>query len=280
MDAQDDPQVDNEVCITSTFPISKDVQHCISSAADSVGLKNIPNYHVERQDHTDWIKATQDSFYPVEVKEGLWIVPQWKTSPDPQAINIVLNPGLAFGTGEHPTTKLCLLLLHNLIKGGEYFLDYGTGSGILAIAALKFGAVVSVGFDIDPQAITSARYNAALNDIGPENLLLRLVPNKNDIDMLGGFPGEAPGLKDLNDQQVSTEMEKYDIVIANILLNPLVDLADKIVSYAKPGAVVGLSGIILEQIPSIVERYSPLLDGIVVSKMDDWACISGYKRKI
>ncbi|KAE8691869.1 hypothetical protein F3Y22_tig00110865pilonHSYRG00212 [Hibiscus syriacus] len=124
-----------EICIESIFPESEEVDVCISQAIDSVGLKEIPSYEVKTGEHCDWIKKTQESFDPVEVSEGLWIVPEWKTPPGVEAINIVLNPGLAFGTG--PTTRLCLLLLQGLIKGGEYFLDYGTGSGILTIAALK-----------------------------------------------------------------------------------------------------------------------------------------------
>ncbi|KAL2472810.1 ribosomal protein L11 methyltransferase-related [Forsythia ovata] len=210
----------------------------------------------------------QESFHPVEVTEGLWIVPEWRKPPDVQAINIVLNPGLAFGTGEHPTTKLCLLLLQSLIRGGEYFLDYGTGSGILAIAAVKFGADLSVGFDIDSLAITSARQNAALNNIGPDRLLLSLVPSKNDHAFDSGYGA-----------RIISETNKYDVVIANILLYPLLDLAERIVSYAKPGAVVGVSGIISEQIPCVIEHYSQFLEDIIVSKMDDWACISGTKKR-
>ncbi|KAL2523557.1 ribosomal protein L11 methyltransferase-related [Abeliophyllum distichum] len=267
IDEQESDEND-EIWIISIFTVSQDVKECISQAVDSVGLKEMPSYEVEMHDHTDWIKQTQESFHPVEVTEGLWIVPEWRKPPDVQAINIVLNPGLAFGTGEHPTTKLCLLLLQRLIKGGEYFLDYGTGSGILAIAAVKFGADLSVGFDIDSLAITSARQNAALNNIGPDKLLLSLVPSKNDHAFDSGY-----------DARIITETNKYDVVIANILLYPLLDLAERIVSYAKPGAVVGVSGIISEQIPCVIEHYSQFLADITVSKMDDWACISGTKKR-
>ncbi|KAI3457432.1 hypothetical protein Pfo_014095 [Paulownia fortunei] len=278
VDEQDSRESDEEIWISSTFDVDQDVQDCISRAADSVGLKELPNYKVEMHDHTDWIKKTQDSFHPVEITEGLWIVPEWRNPPDLQAINIILNPGLAFGTGEHPTTKLCLMLLHRLIKGGEYFLDYGTGSGVLAIAALKFGADLSVGFDIEPQAITSARHNAALNNIGPEQLLLSLVPSKNGPH----FESECP-LKDISAQdsynsKIIAEKDKFDVVIANILLYPLLDLADHIVSYGKPGATIGISGIISEQVPSVMKRYSQFLEDINVSMMDDWACISGSKK--
>ncbi|KAL3652578.1 hypothetical protein CASFOL_002259 [Castilleja foliolosa] len=268
VDEQDQPETDEQIWISSTFNVDQDVKDCISRAADSIGLKGLPNYKVEMHDHTDWIKQTQESFHPVEIKEGLWIVPEWKNAPDLRAINIILNPGLAFGTGEHPTTKLCLLLLHRLIKGGEHFLDYGTGSGVLAIAALKFGAELSVGFDIEPQAITSARYNAALNDIGPDKLLLSLVPTNNGPR----FESEC------QDSMIIAEKGKYDVVIANILLYPLLDLADRIVSYGKPGATIGLSGIISEQVPTVTEHYSQFLDDINVMMMEDWACITGTKK--
>lgn len=260
IDEDDESESSNEISIDSIFPESQDVDVSISRASNSIGLKETPSYEVKLGEQYDWIRKTQESFDPVEVKEGLWIVPEWKTPPVVEAMNIILNPGLAFGTGEHATTKLCLLLLHRLIKGGELFLDYGTGSGILAIAAVKFGASLSVGIDIDPQAITSANQNATLNNVDLEKLQLHLVP---------ASPGSG----------IIYEREKFDVVVANILLNPLLELADHIVSYAKPGATIGLSGIIYEQVPAILDRYSPFLDDISVDEMDDWACVSGIKKK-
>ncbi|KAI5662513.1 hypothetical protein M9H77_21836 [Catharanthus roseus] len=279
MDEVKNSQADDEICVNSIFPIGENVKECISHAVDSIGLKEIPSYDVAVQDHIDWIKESQESFHPTEVMEGLWIVPEWRKPPDHQATNIILNPGLAFGTGEHPTTKLCLMLLRDSIKGGEILLDYGTGSGILAIAALKFGAAFSVGLDIDPQAITSARHNATLNNIQPEKLFLNLVSSQGTSSIIDGTSVEEINRHQLYDTRFLTETEKFDVVIANILLNPLLDLSDIIVSHAKPGAIVGLSGIISEQIPRVIERYSEFLDGITVSKMDDWACISGSKKR-
>ncbi|KAK2968422.1 hypothetical protein RJ640_004428 [Escallonia rubra] len=233
----------------------QDVHRSISHAVDSIDLTEAPTYDVIMGYQSDWIKETQESFHPVEVTEGIWIVPEWRTPP------------------------LCLLLLHNLIKGGEFFLDYGTGSGILAIAALKFGAALSVGLDVDPQAITASRQNAALNNIGPEKLQLLLVPSKNDPPVIDKTAMNDVERQNSSGMGIISETEKYDVVIANILLNPLLDLADHIVSYAKPGAVVGLSGIISEQLPHIMERYSQLLEGVTVSEMEDWACVSGIKKK-
>nr|GMD92489.1 ribosomal protein L11 methyltransferase [Ipomoea batatas] len=270
---------DNGVCLDCIFSVNQDVKQCISLAVDSIGLREMPSYEVVVQNHIDWIKATQESFQPLEIKEGLWIVPDWIPVPDPRATNIILNPGLAFGTGEHTTTKLCLLLLHDIIKGGESFLDYGTGSGILAIAAIKFGAALSVGFDIDPVAITAARHNASLNDIGPDKFLVELVPESSTLPNDNSSSAEM-SIPHVNDTDVLNERDKYDVVIANILLNPLLELSDQIVSFAKPGAVVGLSGIISEQIPCILEHYSKLLDGMKVTEMNDWACVTGLKKRI
>ncbi|KNA19063.1 hypothetical protein SOVF_064980 [Spinacia oleracea] len=269
MDEHDDYEDSDEVSICSIFTECEDVTPSISRAADSVGIE-MPTFELLKYDPYDWIKRSQESFDPVEVTKGLWIVPEWKTAPDARATNIILNPGLAFGTGEHATTKMCLLLLHQTVRGGERFLDYGTGSGILSIAALKLGAALSVGVDIDPQAITAAHQNAELNHIEPEKLKLYLVPSEDGASLVD--KKEFPADKKFMDT------DKYDIVIANILLNPLLALADEIVSLAKAGATVGLSGIIHEQVSSVIERYSAFLEDISVSEMEDWACIKGKKK--
>ncbi|KAL0824607.1 hypothetical protein Bca101_048284 [Brassica carinata] len=255
------------ICIESIFPVNEEVKMCISQAANSIGLKEIPKFKVEMGDEQDW-----ESFQPIEIAERLWIVPEWTSPPVAEGVNIILNPGLAFGTGEHPTTKLCLLLLQSLIKGGEAFLDYGTGSGILAIAALKvktltpsqtnhykFGTASSAGVDIDPLAIKSASHNAALNNIPLEKLELHLAPSDN--------------------REMPLRKEQFDVVIANILLNPVMELADHILSFAKPGATIGISGILSEQLSSVKERYSPLLEDISVATIGDWVCMSGTKRR-
>ncbi|KAI3809591.1 hypothetical protein L1987_19186 [Smallanthus sonchifolius] len=144
----------------------------------------------------------------------------------------------------------------------------------------QFGAASAVGFDIDPQAITAAHHNAALNDIGPDKLELQVVPSNISPMSTDQWQWAMKGDSATDHgMEIVTEKEKYDVVAANILLNPLLDLADHIVSYAKPGGVVGLSGIISEQVPTIVDRYSDLLEGITVSQIDDWACIRGTKRK-
>ncbi|XP_010675485.2 uncharacterized protein LOC104891486 isoform X3 [Beta vulgaris subsp. vulgaris] len=277
MDEHDDYEDSDEVSICSIFAGDGDVTSCISYAADSIGIE-MPIFEHLKYDPYDWIKRTQESFDPVEVTTGLWVVPEWKTPPDARATNIILNPGLAFGTGEHATTKMCLLLLHQTVQGGENFLDYGTGSGILSIAALKLGAALSVGVDIDPQAITAARQNAELNNIEPEKLKLYLVSSEDSASLVDEKVQEDMHAKESAAEQNSNNTNEYDIVIANILLNPLLALADEIVSHAKVGATVGLSGILNEQVSSVIERYSPILEDISVSEMEDWACIKGKKK--
>ncbi|KAG2396767.1 uncharacterized protein HKW66_Vig0230420 [Vigna angularis] len=279
MDQDDVSQSTDEICISSIFPEVEDINISILHAAGSIGLKEIPRYEVKIYEEDDWMRRSQESLHPVQITQWLWVVPQWCTPPDVQATNIIVNPGLAFGTGEHATTKLCLLLLHGCIKGGEHILDYGTGTGILAIAALKFGAAFAVGVDVDSEAIASASQNASLNNIRPDKMQLHLITNKTsssckDDSTFGVMERENT----YEIQTITTYCAKFDVVIANILLNPLMDLADQITSYAKPGAVVGLSGVLSEQVQYIIERYSPFLEDIKVSKMDDWACVSGRKR--
>ncbi|CAL5196799.1 unnamed protein product [Lathyrus oleraceus] len=279
MDHNDVCQTIDEICITSIYPEGEDINLNISHAFDSIGFKEKPRYKIKAIEEEDWIKRSQESFLPVEVTKGLWVVPEWSTPPDAQATNIILNPGHAFGTGEHASTKLCLSFLHGCITGGEYILDYGTGSGILAIAALKFGASLAVGVDIDAEAIASAYQNAALNNIGPDRIQLQLIASENTLSSTGDGTSEVVKGENTSEIQTVTDKDKYDVVIANILLNPLLDNAEKIISCAKLGAIVALSGILSKQVHQIIKRYSPFLEGIEVCKMDDWACVSGRKSR-
>ncbi|KAH7662001.1 S-adenosyl-L-methionine-dependent methyltransferase protein [Dioscorea alata] len=245
----------DEICITSIFMDGQDVHTCISQAVNSVGLKYMPIYDVTKGEQCDWATSIQML----------------------EATNIILNPGLSFGTGEHPTTKLCLLLLKHSIKGGEYFLDYGTGSGVLGITAVKMGVASSVGIDIDPQAVTSALQNMALNEINSNRMSVHLVPNN-----VNSLPVDETTTEDQasHSLEFGNEKGKFDIIIANILLNPLIELADHIVGFGKTGAVIGLSGILSEQVQQVKERYSEYLYHISVSEMDGWACLHGIKKEI
>ncbi|XP_024361523.1 uncharacterized protein [Physcomitrium patens] len=247
--------------ITALFAAGEDVSEALAMAANSVGLKEMPRYVVEVLEDCDWVLEVESQFKPVEVSEGLWIVPKWSQPPDAKALNVIIDPGLAFGTGEHPTTRLCLRWLHSVVRPGDKIIDYGTGSGILSIAALKMGSVHAVGVDIDPVAISSAEYNASLNNLKPNTLQVYVAP--------------ADG-----DDPVPKEFTDFDVVVANILLNPLVELAGRITGYCKTGGLVGVSGILVEQVPKVKEAYSLYLDDISVSYDNGWACVSGRKKGI
>lgn len=266
----------DEISITSIYADGEDVGSSVSNAASSAGLDYSPVYETSVGKQCDWVAAVQETYESTKVTDGLWVIPKWRTVPDPQATNIIINPGLAFGTGEHSTTKLCLLLLREVIKGGEHVLDYGTGTGVLGIAALKMGAALSTGIDIDPQAVTSACENMLLNGIDSNKMRVYLVPT--DVQS-SCFPSSI----DKSEENKPTSNLKssrgtYDIVAANILLNPLLELVDDIVGYAKPGGIVAVSGILSEQVLKVEEVYSRYLDSILVSEMDGWACLQGTRR--
>ncbi|WP_341502134.1 50S ribosomal protein L11 methyltransferase [Gallaecimonas sp. GXIMD4217] len=207
---------------------------------------------VEALEDKDWERAWMDNFHPMQFGRRLWICPSWKPVPDPDAVNVMLDPGLAFGTGTHPTTALCLQWLDGLDLAGKTVVDFGCGSGILAIAALKLGAERVVGVDIDPQAILASRDNAERNGVA-DKLELYL-------------PEDQPlGLK-------------ADVVVANILAGPLKELSEIITGYLKPGGLFALSGILDSQADDLVEHYQRYgrLDQVAIK--DEWCRVSGIAK--
>jgi ribosomal protein L11 methyltransferase len=196
----------------------------------------------------NWVQLTQSQFDPIRVSDRLWIVPSWHESPDPTAINLILDPGMAFGTGSHPTTRLCLEWLERHVTADSSLLDYGCGSGILAIAAARLGAGRVAGVDIDPQAVESARANAERNGVSAV------------------FADSA--------QPVAGE---YDLVVANILSNPLRVLAPAICAHVRSGGKLALSGILREQAEEIIGIYAQWLPMTVADTREDWVCLSGVK---
>ncbi|MDP1996220.1 MAG: 50S ribosomal protein L11 methyltransferase [Gallionella sp.] len=236
--------------VSALFDNDRDVVAILRDAAIRIGLKEIPEYRIETLADNDWVRLTQSQFDPIPISSRLWIVPTWHTPSDPDAINIVLDPGLAFGTGSHPTTRLCLRWLDNNIKGGESVLDYGCGSGILAIAALKLGAARAVGIDVDSQAVTASRDNAVANQVGNVQFCL---------------PDEA-------------SQDAYDLVVANILTNPLRLLAPLLANATRQGGQIVLSGILEEQAQEIMNIYRQWFDLNAPVFEDGWSCLSGRKR--
>jgi ribosomal protein L11 methyltransferase len=221
----------------------------VRAAAARAGLAAEPHYSTELLQDRDWVRLTQSQFDPIRISARLWIVPSWHEFPDPDAINLELDPGLAFGTGSHPTTRLCLQWLDSNVRGGESILDYGCGSGILAIAAKKLGAGQVVGIDIDPQAVQAAAQNAERNHVAARFYL----------------PDAAPEAQ-------------YDVVVANILSNPLKVLAPALSALVRRGGRIALSGVLAEQAEDVGGVYSEWFDMNPPVFDEGWACVTGIKR--
>lgn len=235
--------------INALFETKADVEAILRACYAELGITQVAPHRIATlQDH-DWVRLTQSQFDPIRISDRLWIVPTWHEAQDPSAINIALDPGLAFGTGSHPTTRLCLGWLDKNLKGGESVLDYGCGSGILAIAAMKLGAGNAVGVDIDPQAVVASRDNAAANGVKARFFT----------------PDAAP-------------QGQYDVVVANILTNPLRALAPLLAAAVRPGGHIVLSGILAKQCDEIMRLYAQWFAFSPAVIEDGWCCLSGCKK--
>ena len=234
--------------VVALFEPDADVAALLAQASAAIGLAGVPAWTVEEVAEQNWVQLTQSQFDPIRVSERLWIVPSWHETPDPAAVNLILDPGMAFGTGSHPTTRLCLEWLELNVSPGCRLLDYGCGSGILAIAAARLGAGGVAGVDIDPQAVEAARANA----------------ERNGVTAL--FADSA--------QPVAGE---YDLVVANILSNPLRVLAPAICAHVRSGGRLALSGILREQADEIIAIYAQWLPMQVADVREDWVCLAGIK---
>lgn len=201
---------------------------------------------LEQVEDKEWTRAWMDQFSPMKFGERLWICPSWQEPPDVDAVNLILDPGLAFGTGTHQTTSLCLTWLDQADIQNKSLLDFGCGSGILALAALKLGVSHAYAVDIDPQALTATTNNARENQIDENRLAV-------------GFP---------KDIQIKT-----DVVIANILLKPLLELKHEFVSLLKPKGRLVVSGILKEQRNELISHYDDLFAVESQHSLDDWALI-------
>ncbi|EOX3120391.1 50S ribosomal protein L11 methyltransferase [Vibrio cholerae] len=208
-------------------------------------------HKVEQVEDKDWEREWMDNFHPMQFGRRLWICPSWREVPDPQAVNVMLDPGLAFGTGTHPTTALCLEWLDNLDLSGKTVIDFGCGSGILAIAAIKLGAAKVIGIDIDPQALLASKDNAARNGV------------EDQIEVY--LPKDQP------------EGLVADVVVANILAGPLRELSPIIKGLLKPGGQLAMSGILDTQAESVAEFYRDALELDPIAEKSEWCRISGRK---
>jgi len=237
--------------ISALFDSDTDLSAILKAAASRIGLSQIPAYRIETLADDDWVRKTQSQFEPIPISQRLWIVPTWHNPVDDDAINIVLDPGLAFGTGSHPTTRLCLRWLDENMQHGETVLDYGCGSGILAIAAIKLGAAHAVGIDVDSQAVEASRDNALANRVRNSEFCL---------------PDDAP-------------KDNYDLVVANILTNPLCLLAPVLANAVRPSGRIVLSGILESQAEDVMKIYRQWFDMNDPVFEDGWSCLSGRKHQ-
>jgi ribosomal protein L11 methyltransferase len=232
--------------VVALFEPESDIAERIAAAIRETGIAEPPEVQLDEVAEQDWVRLTQSQFDPIRINDRLWIVPSWHAAPDPSAINLELDPGLAFGTGSHPTTHLCLEWLCDAVRGGESVLDYGCGSGILALAAAKLGAADVLGVDIDDRAIEAAADNATRNKVA-----LRLAHSRQPLH------------------------GTFDIVVANILTNPLCVLAPLLAARVAAGGRIALSGVLASQADQVIAAYAPHLALKVGASRDDWLRLEG-----
>ncbi len=235
--------------VSALFDAQSDYRHAVLAGCEECGLHNVPEMAVAQVAEQDWVRASQQQFQPVRVSERLWIVPSWCEPPDPHAINLRLDPGLAFGTGAHPTTWQCLHWLDKNLREGQSVLDYGCGSGILAIAAQRLGARNVMGVDIDPNAVRASRDNAALNG----------------VDARFAMPDALPRMT-------------FDVVLANILANPLRVLAPLLCERTRVGGHIVLAGILQTQAEAVKLAYLSWVD-LQSMPREGWVCLWGERRE-
>lgn len=238
--------------ITGLYEADTDMQKVIKTLKQSPLLSDQFTYKIEQLEDKDWEREWMDNFHPMKFGERLWICPSWKSVPDENAVNVMLDPGLAFGTGTHPTTSLCLSWLDGQDLQDKVVIDFGCGSGILAIAALKLGAKRVIGIDIDPQAITASRDNAQRNNVSDQ---LELY-----------LPEELP-------QGILA-----DVLVANILAAPLRELSGNIEALVKNSGSLALSGILDQQADELIKVYEQWFKMNKVTVLDEWARLSGIKN--
>lgn len=241
----------DQVRITGLFPADIDTAFATSQAEQVFGGK-LPDHKWELLEDKDWEREWMKNYHAIRCGERLWICPSWQQPPEPDKINLMLDPGLAFGTGTHPTTFMCMQWIDQQDLNDLQLVDYGCGSGILGIAALLMGAKKVVGVDIDPQALYATRENAKRNNIAPDSIPVYLPPR-------------CP-----NDQ--------VDVVLANILAGPLAELASTLSALTKPGGKICLSGILAVQAEVVMAAYTPWFDFDPVATQDEWVRLTGTKR--
>ena len=237
--------------LTGLFPADADMDAVLQ--AFPARLLEHANHRVEILEDKDWEREWMQHYHPMQFGKRLWVCPSWLEPPEPDAVNLLLDPGLAFGTGTHPTTALCLRELDRMQLDNQTLVDYGCGSGILAVAALKLGAALVLGVDNDPQALAASRDNATRNALPVERLPVAL-------------PQEV---------ELQAWAQRAEVVIANILAGPLIDLSDTLLHFLKPKGTLLLSGLLHSQADALCVHYASRLQLQVVGEKDGWVCLRG-----
>lgn len=223
----------------------------VAAAAGQIKLAALPKFTTRKVEEQDWVRLTQSQFAPIHIGKNIWVVPSWHEAPDPDGLILELDPGLAFGTGSHPTTRLCMEWLEANPAPSKTVLDYGCGSGILAMVAKKVGAGEVVGADIDPQAIESAADNAERNKCDIEYFLPDTFAHSKHAE------------------------QKFDIVVANILSSPLKLMAPMLSGRVAPGGALILSGVLARQAEEVAAAYAPFIKLGVWAEQDGWVALHG-----
>lgn len=235
-----------ETRLTALFDAETEQQQVLDMLATLVD--EVPRFRVEAVEDKDWEREWMENFKPIQFGDKLWIVPSWHEAPDEKAVNILLDPGLAFGTGTHATTALCLGWLDQADLKGKYVIDYGCGSGILAIAAALLGAERVVAVDTDPQALEATRANA----------------KRNGVEVEAYLPGDCPD-------------DLCDLLIANILAGPLQNLAPRFANLCKADADLVLSGVLQTQADEVAESYQSWFTMQPAVAKEDWVRLTGQR---
>lgn len=237
--------------VIGLYDAQVDISHVISHLKETFSKDTQIECVIDQLEDKDWEREWMENFHPMQFGRRLWICPSWRDVPDPSAVNIMLDPGLAFGTGTHPTTALCLEWLDQADLQGKTVVDFGCGSGILAIAALLLGAKEVIGIDIDPQAIQASRDNAERNSVS-DRLSLYLPENQPCI--------------------------QADIVMANVLAAPLKELSDTISEFCAKDGYLVMSGILAEQAISVMNVYDQKFKFSPVKQQGEWIRLSACKN--
>lgn len=237
--------------VMGLYDASHDMDKVIAYLQSIHPDKKAMRYKLEQLEDKDWEREWMDNFHPMKFGDRLWICPSWRDVPDPTAVNVMLDPGLAFGTGTHPTTALCLTWLDGLDLKGKTVVDFGCGSGILSLAALKLGAEKVIGIDIDPQALQASLENAKRNGV-EDRLALYL-------------PADQPEIK-------------ADVVVANILAGPLRELAPVIIEFVGDKGLLALSGVLENQAQELQLLYGNWCDMDEIAVQEEWVRLSGTRK--